>query len=145
MPRILLVDDLPENLSILDALLTAHGYSLPTAPHGDQALALARRKPPGIITDMVMPVMDRQARYREWDKDDRLRCVCPRKDRPEVSEQECLCELIHALVLKEKAQMEESPEISRVWDEPKAFLQRLSSAANLARHRCGAFEVGPRP
>jgi DNA-binding NtrC family response regulator len=40
MPRILLVDDAPPILMMLSALLTAHGYEVATAKHGQAAVDL---------------------------------------------------------------------------------------------------------
>jgi len=58
-PRILIVDDNPMNLDILQALLAAHGYEIITATDGEQALAVAREKQPDLILlDIMMPKMD---------------------------------------------------------------------------------------
>ena len=58
-PRILIVDDNPMNLDILQALLTAHGYEIIAATDGEEALAVAREKQPDLILlDVMMPKMD---------------------------------------------------------------------------------------
>ena len=38
-PRILIVDDTPANVHILQARLAAHGYDIVTASDGEEALA----------------------------------------------------------------------------------------------------------
>ncbi len=56
---ILLVDDKPNNLEVLSALLRQEGYEVRTARSGGEALADARAVPPDvIITDLRMPRMD---------------------------------------------------------------------------------------
>ena len=58
-PRILIADDNPENLNIFQARLAAHGYEILTAADGEEALAIARGKQPGLILlDVMMPKMD---------------------------------------------------------------------------------------
>ena len=42
-PRILVVDDNPDNVDILQARLAAHGYEIVTARDGEEALAAAQR------------------------------------------------------------------------------------------------------
>jgi CheY-like chemotaxis protein len=57
--KILAVDDTPENLRLLDALLTPRGYELVTASSGPEALALlATVKPDLLLVDIVMPEMN---------------------------------------------------------------------------------------
>jgi len=58
-PKILVVDDTPANLQLLDKLLTAEMYQVFTAPDGKTALAEARRMMPDLILlDIRMPEMD---------------------------------------------------------------------------------------
>jgi adenylate cyclase len=58
-PRILIVDDIPANLDILGARLSAHGYEVRTAENGPQALAAVREHTPDLILlDILMPEMD---------------------------------------------------------------------------------------
>ncbi len=58
-PRILIVDDNPMNLDILQTRLTVHGYEILTATDGEAALATAREKRPDLILlDVMMPKMD---------------------------------------------------------------------------------------
>jgi len=58
-PRILIVDDNPDNLDILQRRLAVHGYEILTAPDGEEALAIARGKTPDLILlDIMMPKID---------------------------------------------------------------------------------------
>jgi len=57
--KILAVDDTPENLRLLDALLSPRGYELVTASSGAEALALiATERPDLLLVDIVMPGMN---------------------------------------------------------------------------------------
>ena len=57
--RILVVDDIPENLSLMEAVLVPRGYTVLTATSGEQALELVEREQPDLILlDVVMPGMD---------------------------------------------------------------------------------------
>jgi PAS domain S-box-containing protein len=56
---ILIVDDIPENLRLLDSLLTAQGYIVRLAPSGAMALrAIKQQAPDLILLDILMPQMD---------------------------------------------------------------------------------------
>jgi DNA-binding NtrC family response regulator len=56
---VLLVDDKPNNLEVLSALLRQQGYEVRVARSGEEALAEARGvSPDAIITDLKMPTMD---------------------------------------------------------------------------------------
>jgi len=58
-PQILIVDDNPENLDILQTRLARHGYEILTARDGEEALAKAREKCPDLILlDIMMPKLD---------------------------------------------------------------------------------------
>ena len=58
-PLILIVDDNPTNLDILQARLAPHNYEILTATDGEEALAIAREKQPDLILlDIMMPKMD---------------------------------------------------------------------------------------
>ncbi len=58
-PRILIVDDMPANLHILQLRLAVHGYEILTATDGEEALTVAREKQPDLILlDVMMPKMD---------------------------------------------------------------------------------------
>lgn len=57
---LLIVDDMPENLEVLDGLLRAAGYAVKAANNGRTALRLAAegQKPSLILLDVMMPGMD---------------------------------------------------------------------------------------
>jgi adenylate cyclase len=58
-PRILIVDDTPANVHILQSRLAAHGYEIVTATDGEEALAATRSTLPDLILlDVMMPKMD---------------------------------------------------------------------------------------
>lgn len=56
---IMLIDDTPENLTVLSALLQQRGYKVRAFPRGRMALAAAKRQPPDLVLlDINMPEMD---------------------------------------------------------------------------------------
>ena len=58
-PLILIVDDNPMNVDILQTRLAVHGYDILTAADGEEALAVAREKLPDLILlDIMMPKLD---------------------------------------------------------------------------------------
>jgi adenylate cyclase len=58
-PRILIVDDEPMNLDILQTRLAVHGYEILTATNGEEALAVAiAQRPDLILLDIMMPKID---------------------------------------------------------------------------------------
>ena len=58
-PRILITDDQPMNVDILQSRLAVHGYEILTATDGEEALASARAQLPDLILlDIMMPKMD---------------------------------------------------------------------------------------
>jgi adenylate cyclase len=58
-PRILVADDLPANVHVLQLRLAAQGYEVVTAADGDAALAAARETLPDLILlDVMMPGLD---------------------------------------------------------------------------------------
>ncbi len=57
--RILIVDDQPMNVDILQTRLAVHGYEILTATDGEEALDIAHaRQPDLILLDIMMPKMD---------------------------------------------------------------------------------------
>jgi adenylate cyclase len=70
--RILVVDDVPENVRLLEAVLEAHGYDIVSASDGHAALALAvSAKPDLVLLDVMMPQPDGHAvcrRLREQEE-----------------------------------------------------------------------------
>jgi len=76
MTRVLIVDDKPENLYLLRALLQGHGYAVDEARNGAEALNSARQEPPTlIISDLLIPVMDGYRLLRQWKADERLHTI----------------------------------------------------------------------
>lgn len=74
MKRILIVDDMEDNLYYLQALLSGHGYEVAVARHGAEALTMARQLPPDlVVSDLLMPVMDGYTLLRHWKYDKLLR------------------------------------------------------------------------
>ena len=72
-PRILIADDNPMNLDILQTRLAVHGYEILTAADGEAALALAREKQPDLILlDVMMPKLDGLEVCRRLRKDPAL-------------------------------------------------------------------------
>ena len=58
-PRILVVDDTPQNVRLLEAILIPRGYAVVTAPSGQQALdRVAEQLPDLVLLDIMMPGMD---------------------------------------------------------------------------------------
>jgi len=58
-PRILIVDDNPANVKILQTRLAAEGYEIVTATDGEAGLAAARQHTPDLILlDVMMPKLD---------------------------------------------------------------------------------------
>ena len=57
--RILVVDDIPDNVEILRMRLGSLGYEVVVAEDGEQALAVVRETPPDLILlDIMMPRID---------------------------------------------------------------------------------------
>ena len=64
--RILVVDDVPENVRLLEAVLTARGYDVVSTTDGRAALELAESaKPDLVLLDVVMPQLDGYAVCRQ--------------------------------------------------------------------------------
>jgi class 3 adenylate cyclase len=58
-PRILVVDDTPANVHILQARLAVNGYDIVSATDGEEALAAVRAMQPDLILlDVMMPKLD---------------------------------------------------------------------------------------
>ena len=57
--RILIVDDVEDNLFLLEAILTEEGYEVDSAKNGKEALAKIEASPPDLVLlDAMMPGMD---------------------------------------------------------------------------------------
>jgi DNA-binding response OmpR family regulator len=69
--RILVVDDVPENVRLLEAVLAARAYDVVSAVDGASALEAARsQKPDLILLDLVMPDIDGYTVCRRLRADD---------------------------------------------------------------------------
>jgi putative two-component system response regulator len=74
--RILIVDDLPENLDILGGLLEPEGYSIETARDGQEAVEKALASPPDLILmDVSMPRLTGFEACRRLKGDERTQLV----------------------------------------------------------------------
>lgn len=57
--RILVVDDHPDNIEIIEARLSSRGYVIDSAQNGEEALKIVEEDPPHLILlDVMMPLMD---------------------------------------------------------------------------------------
>lgn len=57
--RILVADDVPANVRLLEAVLATQGYEVVTAADGNEALeTIAARQPDLVLLDVLMPVLD---------------------------------------------------------------------------------------
>jgi adenylate cyclase len=57
--RVLVVDDKPANVRLLEAILVPHGYDVETADSGEAALrSIADRRPDLVLLDILMPGID---------------------------------------------------------------------------------------
>jgi adenylate cyclase len=75
-PRILAVDDTPENLEILRMRLEANGYEVVSAADGEEGLAKARSlRPDLILLDIMMPKLDGIGVVRILKADQTLRSI----------------------------------------------------------------------
>lgn len=74
--RILCVDDEPQNLGLLDAMLTPRGYEVITAKNGLEALdKIAAERIDICLLDVMMPEMDGFEVCRRIKSDDRYRSI----------------------------------------------------------------------
>ncbi len=59
MPTILVIDDEPQMLKMLERVLSMEGYTVLTAPDGKQGLNICRTNPIDlVITDVIMPEVE---------------------------------------------------------------------------------------
>src|SRR5437660_4903396 len=72
-PLILVVDDVPDNVDILQMRLESQGYEVVTAGDGEAALAIIRDKLPDLVLlDIMMPKLDGIATVKQVKADDTL-------------------------------------------------------------------------
>lgn len=65
-PRILIVDDIPQNVDLVRSLMQAEGYEVASATNGLEALAQVAVAPPDLILlDIMMPTLDGYAVCRQ--------------------------------------------------------------------------------
>lgn len=58
-PKVLVVDDMPQNIRLLEAVLVPHGYAVVSATSGEEALAKVKSERPDLLLlDIVMPGMN---------------------------------------------------------------------------------------
>jgi PAS domain S-box-containing protein len=73
---VLIVNDIPEQLSLMDSLLRKAGYSVFTAEDGRQAFEVAKTRRPGIvISDVSMPLLNGIEFCRLIRQDEELRLI----------------------------------------------------------------------
>lgn len=71
---VMIVDDTPANLKILEEMLQGQGYHVAAFPRGAMALRAAAKTPPGLILlDIMMPDMDGFEACRRLKADESLR------------------------------------------------------------------------
>jgi len=76
MAKVLVVDDVPDNIKLLACELEDHGYEVITAPDGPRALvAAASARPDVILLDIMMPGMDGIEVCRRLKEDAELRSI----------------------------------------------------------------------
>jgi two-component system sensor histidine kinase/response regulator len=76
-PHLVIVDDEPENLNVLGAMLNEAGWAVRAFPQGEMALAAALDDPPALVLlDVRMPGMDGYEVCRRFKADKRL-CQIP--------------------------------------------------------------------
>jgi len=75
--RILVVDDDPDILALLESILTTHGYEVTSAASGPSALALLRGglTPCLILVDLEMPLMSGAELKQELARDESLKDI----------------------------------------------------------------------
>ncbi|KPA13879.1 response regulator receiver sensor signal transduction histidine kinase [Candidatus Magnetomorum sp. HK-1] len=73
---IMIVDDEPANLNILDYMLHSEGYNIAAFPRGDLALKAALNKQPDLVLlDIRMPVMDGYELCKHFKNNDLLKDI----------------------------------------------------------------------
>ena len=76
MSFVLLVDDNPTNLYMLEFMLKNNGMDVITAENGQQALVKANLTIPNlVISDILMPVMDGYTLCRLWKANEKLKQI----------------------------------------------------------------------
>ncbi len=74
--KVLIVDDIPQNVYLLETLLKSYGHTTLTATNGAEAMRIAEAEVPDmIVTDVLMPEMDGFTLCRNLKGDERLRSI----------------------------------------------------------------------
>ncbi len=76
MKKILIVDDNPQNLYLLEIMLLSNGYMVEKATNGKEGLDFANQSPPDmVISDILMPTMDGFSFCRVWKTSETLKKI----------------------------------------------------------------------
>ena len=76
MPLIMVVDDEPDILAMLDMILRRHGYETILSEGGEEVIELIRQKKPDLILlDLMMPRMEGTELLRRLRSDEALRDI----------------------------------------------------------------------
>ena len=75
MLTVLLVDDDPVILRLLELNFRLEGFETMTASRGPEAIALAARQPDAIVLDLMLPEMDGHEVYRRLQEDPLLGAI----------------------------------------------------------------------
>jgi CheY-like chemotaxis protein len=75
VPTVLLVDDDPVILRLLELNFRLEGFETMTASRGPDAIALAARQPDAIVLDLMLPEMDGHEVYRRLQEDPLLGAI----------------------------------------------------------------------
>lgn len=76
MTKVLIADDNPQNLYLLESILVGNGFMVESAKNGAEALeAAARTLPDIVIADILMPTMDGFELCRRWRTDERFQKI----------------------------------------------------------------------
>ncbi len=76
MAVVLIAEDNPNNLYLLESILKGYGFATTNACNGQEALDSAEKSPPDlIIADILMPVMDGFELCRRWKADPKLQQI----------------------------------------------------------------------
>lgn len=74
--KVLVVDDEPKLVKLIESRLRANGYTVLTAANGEEGLEMARRHLPDLILlDIVMPKMDGKETLLALKDDDTTRAI----------------------------------------------------------------------
>jgi len=75
VPTVLLVDDDPVILRLLEVNFRLEGFETMTASRGPEAIALAARQPDAIVLDLMLPEMDGHEVFQRLREDPQLGAI----------------------------------------------------------------------